>query len=96
MEGFYSGLDIYEYRRQAEKLTPLIADLRYKLIESLAKEYSARIGGGRNVSDLIDEYSVKYVVWDKKMNPEWDLSVLPLTEELNYRDLVLFSLKPMK
>ncbi|OHA17370.1 MAG: hypothetical protein A3H57_03970 [Candidatus Taylorbacteria bacterium RIFCSPLOWO2_02_FULL_43_11] len=96
LEGFYSGLDIYEYRRQAEKLTPLIADLRYKLIESLAKEYSARIGGGRNVSDLIDEYSVKYVVWDKKMNPEWDLSVLPLTEELNYRDLVLFSLKPMK
>ncbi len=92
LEGFYSGLNIYEYRRQAEVPTRHIAALRDRLVKSLAEEYSETIGKGESVPQLLKSYGIRYVVWDKEMNPEWDLSPLNAEKLFSARGLELFSL----
>ena len=80
VEGFRSGMDYYNYKGKAVNNKAIIGPIRDKLIAELAKNYSQL--GKSGINDLLRKYGVDYIVWDKNLEPEWDLSFIRGLEEI--------------
>lgn len=72
----------------------LYVSFKYYVRNILGKGSSAfytALDADKEVIDILKRHKVKYVVWDKNRNPEWDLSILRgLQEVLVYRNIYVY------
>lgn len=95
LEGYWSGMDFYQYNRMLVDKDPSIVDKRPDLIGKLAKEYNDRIPDDISLSLLLANYNVQYLVWDRLSHPEWDISIIKgLNPVLNANGIVLYRFTP--
>ncbi len=88
VEGFESGLDFYEYMGAVNN-KEIISKKRQEVINALLLEYSTLIQGGhRGIDDLLLKYGVNYIVWDKNLYPEWDLSFISGLQEVISNNII--------
>lgn len=91
IEGFWSGYDYYAYINK-------IHDQEFKLksldiINRLNKEYNEVMLKNDGINKLLKQYEVNYVVWDKNINPELDLSgIKGLKQILVYNNIYLYNI----
>ena len=76
LEGYWSGLDFYEYNRRLVSNDPSIVKKRPETIKQLEVEYRQRIPDDKALVRLLTAYDIRYIVWDSLVHPEWDLSVI--------------------
>lgn len=96
LEGSRSGLDYYEYgnREQHAAQDPVLALLREELLSELSRTYHDRFSERGAARDTLENEGVRYVLWDKRQYPDWDLSPLqPLTLLATSTDLALYALR---
>ena len=89
IEGFSSGMDYYDYIYKAKADKNVIGPHRERLISELSQKYSQLTANG-GVAGLLNKYGVKYIVWDKNKNPEWDLSFLNLELLIAHNNIDLY------
>ena len=76
LEGFTSGLTARDYSRKLIQNDPEILRGREQLLSELNREYSEISRRKEGVKDLLKSYGIDYIVHDRNLYPEWDLSVL--------------------
>jgi len=70
-----------------------ILTARERLLPILESEYRARVPNALAVRNILIENGVRYILWDKRGTPKWDLSTLsPLTLIATSTDIELYSL----
>jgi hypothetical protein len=93
VEGYYSGTDYYSYHRRLLAGATTIAPVRDKLLSELGARYKELFAAPSAARALLVRSGVRYVVWDKRIAPEWDLAALsPLRVLATSTDLVLYEL----
>ncbi len=93
VEGYYSGTDYYSYHRRLLAGATTIAPVRGKLLSELGARYKELFAAPNAARVLLVRSGVRYVVWDKRIAPEWDLTALsPLRVLATSTDLVLYEL----
>lgn len=72
----------------------LYISFKHYIVTILGKDEDAfyrALAAPEDVADILKRHKVKYVVWDKNRNPEWDLSILRgLREVLAYRNIYVY------
>ena len=76
LEGYWSGLAVAEYNEKIKNNDPALSQNRPATIGELNKEYD-EVLKNNGIAKLLNQYGANYIVWDKNINPEWDLSALP-------------------
>lgn len=75
----------------------LYVAFRHYVINFLGKDENAfyrALAVPEDIADILKRHQVKYIVWDKNKNPEWDLSILPgLQERLAYRNIYVYTIQ---
>ncbi|HCM43456.1 MAG: hypothetical protein UY39_C0018G0009 [Candidatus Kaiserbacteria bacterium GW2011_GWC2_49_12] len=85
--------DISLTRYHSSRTDTEIISAREQFLPILEKEYRALVSSVGAVRNILTENGVRYVLWDKRETPEWDLSVLsPLTLIATSTDIELYSL----
>ena len=93
LEGYWSGLDYYDYERKVALDDPQIIAERKTILPELDKEYASMAFKTGGVEALLKKYGVNYIVWNKNKNPEWDLSSLSgLTEVISNQNIYLYKI----
>ena len=93
IEGFLSGDDYYAYIKKIATRDQILNQKRLEIVDQLNKEYSAAVLTGDGINQLLKKYGVNYLVWDKNINPEWDLSdIRGLKQLTSYNNIYLYSL----
>jgi len=93
IEGFMSGFDYGIYSAKAQNSDPVILEQRKELFSLLDTKYRDEIADTGTLRAKLFEDGVRYILWDKKFYPEWDLSPLEPLEKLNENgDILLFRL----
>lgn len=95
IEGLTSGMDYYAYENKKKNID-LIGDHRAKIVGDLSKIYYENwmSNNYENINSILKKYSVEYIVWDKNINPDWDLSIIRNIEEVyNENDIFLYHIK---
>ena len=98
VEGFESGI----LRRKYEKVPfphtdPDILAAREKFLPTVGNEYQSLTESSKRVRSALEQRGVRYILWDKRERPEWDLSVLgPLTVLATSTDITLYLLATTK
>ena len=93
LEGFTSGVPLQTYRTPLPHEDPLILATRKTYLPEVGEAYRTLIHDPRTVRKILEDQGVRYILWDQRKYPEWDLSVLePLTLIATSTDLVLYSL----
>lgn len=82
LEGLWSGFDYYIYRNKLNSNDSEIIQKRPEIINRLNEEYNKIMINNNGIDVLLKKYGVKYIVWDKNKNPEWDLSSLQNLKEI--------------
>lgn len=94
LEGFLSGYDFYSYQKKVVAGDAELAVKRAVIIDELSREYEESILKNNGINDLFKKYGVNYLVWDKKNNPEWDLSgISGLKLITSNDDIYLYSIR---
>lgn len=89
IESVESGISLTRYH--ASRADTEILSARERFLPILENEYRARVPNAAAVRNILFENGVRYVLWDKRETPEWDLSVLfPLTLIATSTDLELY------
>ena len=92
IEGMESGLNQSDYLKNKINDKAFIIPLRKKILDSLSLEYR-RINNSKQMNAMLKKYGVNYIVWDKNIYPEWDLSGLDdLREIARSNNIYLYSL----
>ncbi len=81
IEGYWSGLDFYRYQYHAVRNDEWIKAEREKTLAILTPEYQ-KVATDQQMAVLLRSYGVSYIIWDKNLNPEWDLSFIKGLEEI--------------
>ncbi|GEM_PF-3043625 len=90
-EGYLSGYDFYNYQRKVVAGDEELAGKRPALIGELSREYEEMVLKNGGFGALLKKYGVNYIVWDKNINPEWDLSdISGLKEVTSFNNLYLY------
>ncbi|MEK6867305.1 MAG: hypothetical protein AABX98_00640, partial [Nanoarchaeota archaeon] len=76
LEGLRSGYDFYAYQKKVVAGDEELIRKRPVIIEELSREYEENVLKNKGINKILRQYGVNYIVWDKKNNPEWDLSGL--------------------
>ncbi|MBI3633257.1 MAG: hypothetical protein HY226_03130 [Candidatus Vogelbacteria bacterium] len=77
LEGLSSGFDYYDYMSRLQNNDPTVLVKRTTLINSLDKEYTDKFLKHKDgIVQLFSHYDIKYFVWDKNKDSEFDLSFL--------------------
>lgn len=91
LEAYQSGIPLATYRITFPQTNPEILAFRKMFLPEIAREYRARMTSRQAVRDILGSGGVKYVLWDKRQYPEWDLSALsPLALIATSTDLELY------
>lgn len=61
-----------------------------KTLADLSKKYDQLRAKPAGIESLLGKYSVNYIVWDKNMHPEWDLSFLNLRTLVTHNNIYLY------
>ena len=94
IEGYTSGLDYYEYSAKANKNDEEILLHRPSVLDSLVENYNTLVSTENGPINLIKKYGVNYIVWNKDLYPEWDLSFIEDKEEIiSYNNIILYRVK---
>jgi len=94
LEGLWSGKDYGTYQAAVLEHDPTIIPGREETVRRLTKDFFERASDADKVEGLLQKYSVRYIVWDEKASPEWDLSDLPdLVERVHNGRLHLYEIK---
>ena len=97
IEGYESDLSLFEYRSPFPRISPKITEVRPGFLHTIGEEYKAFAQSSTAVREQLVRDGVRYVLWDKRQYPEWDLSVLvPLSLIATSTDLELYSLSTRK
>ena len=97
IEGYGNGLSLFEYRTPFPRTNPRIVAVRPEFLHTISEEYKAFAQSSASVREQLVRDGVRYVLWDKRQYPEWDLSVLaPLSLIATSTDLELYSLSTRK
>jgi hypothetical protein len=75
LEGFYSGYDYREYQRRYDANDPTLVPVRTTLLAELDSRYKKDFSSPQKVDALLVVGRVRYIIWDRVSDPEWDLSV---------------------
>lgn len=93
IEGYLSGFEYEVYEKKVAENDPVLSEPREALLASLEKEHREKTASPTLLRNLLLTHNVRYVLWDKKYYPEWDLSVLePLETISESGNVVLYSL----
>jgi len=76
LEGLSSGLTISDYYKKLINNDPEILKKREQMLYELDLEYSIIKKRKNGIEDLLKSYGIDYIVHDKNLYPEWDISVL--------------------
>ncbi len=72
----------------------LYVSFKHYMVNFLGKDDAAfytALAAAEDITDILKRHQVKYIVWDKNKNPEWDLSILRgLREVLVYRNIYVY------
>src|SRR3989338_4521997 len=97
IEGYNSEVSPFEYRTEPPHTSSNIAAVRPDFLQTIGAEYKVFAQSSALVRERLVRDGVRYVLWDKKQYPEWDLSVLaPLSLIATSTDLELYSLSTRK
>ena len=92
-EGFFSGLHSRVYRSPFPRTDPSILAARATFLTEIGKEYELLVSSPSAVRKMLEGRGVRYIIWDKRRFPEWDVSALgPLTVLATSTDIILYSL----
>lgn len=94
IESFSSGYDWYQYFSKLSNNAPELLSNRQVIIKRLTERCRQEFSRPDLILNLLRERGVKYVVWDKNKNPEWDLSfMMPKLKELvEYNNIYLYQI----
>jgi dolichol-phosphate mannosyltransferase len=92
IEGYYSGFEYYPYKALYAQNASSLKPLRTAFLASLKQKYAELFPTPDSAKNLLVSRGVKYVVWDKMLNPEWDLAPLKLHELTQSGSVVLYGL----
>lgn len=93
IEGFWSGYDYYAYKNKIAANDQELKQERLEIVDRLNKEYNEAMLKNDGINKLLKKYEVNYVVWDKNISPEWDLSgIQGLKQVVSYNNIYLYSL----
>ena len=57
------------------------------------EEYEKMVSGNNGINELLKKYDVNYIIWDKNMDQEWDLSVIKgLKQVASHNNIYLYSI----
>jgi len=97
IESFEMGIHLSKYRAPMPRTDMDILAAREKFLPEFEREYRALLPNARTTRLLLEGRGIRYVLWDKRETPEWDLSVLePLTVIATSTDIMLYSLSTMQ
>jgi len=82
LESYWSGFDFYDYLDKIKTNDQALIEKRPPIISRLSEEYNETVAKDNGIDSLLKKYEIKYIVWDKNKNPEWDLSVLENLKEI--------------
>ncbi|MDP2684185.1 MAG: hypothetical protein Q8P20_03945 [bacterium] len=93
IEGYASGLDYYTYTAKMNRNDEDILRNRSSVLDPLVEGYNILASTENGPIDLIKKYGVNYIVWNKNLYPEWDLSFIKEKEELiSYNNIFLYKI----
>ncbi|MFA5317849.1 MAG: hypothetical protein WC323_00005 [Patescibacteria group bacterium] len=93
LESYWTGFDFYDYMDKIKTGDPVIEEKRPAIINQLTNEYNELVVKNNGINQLLKKYEIKYIVWDKNNNPEWDLSGIgELKEVVCSNNICLYSL----
>src|SRR3989338_1359476 len=91
LEGRYSGLEHKEYLRALESGEKSFGGARENLLEEIRRDFAAKFDSPDKVRALLDERSVRYIIWDTSRYGAWDLGALcPIEQIASSGTLVLY------
>lgn len=94
IEGFYSGLDYYAYQRALDGGEKNFGGLREKLLGELGERYGKEFNTVAKTEKLLRDRGVRYLIWDRALTPEWDLSVFKnLRQKTTSDSITLYELQ---
>lgn len=88
IEGYTSGLSYEEYMKKIEEGDLGLLKHRTELLATLQIE-NKELASSKKLRSLLMERGVAYVLWDKTLYPEWDLSSLEPLKEISENDAVI-------
>ena len=96
LEAYHSGIPMQNYwRTPSPHTSPVILAARASYLPQVGTEYKARANSREKVRPILRARDVKYVLWDMRRNPEWDLAALgPMTLIATSTDIKLYELTP--
>ena len=95
IEVYYSGKGLHEYTLWSESGNVGFARYRSALLASFMRRYESLLKDPLGFEKLLDRYGVKWVLWDKNRQPEWDLGALTgLREVVSSGGVSLFKRSP--
>jgi hypothetical protein len=69
-------------------------EMRQKFLENLNKEYKKITDSENGITDILKSDGVRYIVWDKVRQPEWDLSVIKgIKKVFSVNNIEIYSFK---
>lgn len=93
IESFEMNVPLRKYRSSLPRTDPEILAAREAFLPELEQDYRTLAQNPASVRSLLQEQGVRYVLWDRRERPEWDLSVLgPLTVVVTSTDVILYEL----
>lgn len=74
---YKSGLsDLITYRLKEESDDSILVKKRSEIDENILEKCRNIAGDDIKVMQILDKYNVDYIVWDKVVNPNWDVSFI--------------------
>jgi hypothetical protein len=97
IEGATSGYEYYEYGRRLARRDESLLSHRETLQRELLEEFQRVMADPEGLLKIIRDSGVEYVIWDERLHPEWDMSLMPGLHELLQTDgLHLYRLEEAK
>jgi hypothetical protein len=93
LEGYEHGIPLEKYLKVAPPHSdPQILSARATYLPLVGEHYRS-VGDEKDILAALKARDVRYVMWDKRVNPEWDLSIFPLQLIATSTDVNLYSLQ---
>ena len=93
LEGYWSGFSYEDYNYKVATNDKDLSQKRPEIINQLNEEYEKMVSGNNGINELLKKYDVNYIIWDKNMDQEWDLSVIKgLKQVASHNNIYLYSI----
>ncbi|MBI5412990.1 hypothetical protein HZA42_01410 [Candidatus Peregrinibacteria bacterium] len=92
LESFLSGSkDFSEYDKQLAQHDPALIAKKKEVVSQLMVEYKKNTSTIKSFVDILRRGGIGYIVWDKNINSNWDVSVIPcLSLLINSHNIFLY------